>query len=55
MLEYEGVKERWLKAKGKEPTKEDIDRMYSKFVPKNLVAIEKNSKLIEGEEFEAIE
>ncbi|XP_076041229.1 phosphonoacetaldehyde hydrolase-like [Oratosquilla oratoria] len=48
MLEYESVFERWVKVKGRPPVKEDVDRMYSKFVPKNLVAIENHSALIRG-------
>ncbi|CAL4082981.1 unnamed protein product, partial [Meganyctiphanes norvegica] len=48
MTEMDSVLSRWLKVKGKNPVKEDIDRMYSKFVPKNLEAIKNNSKLIDG-------
>lgn len=48
MLEMEGVRARWLQANGSPPTAADIDRMYAKFVPKNIAALEKYSKLIDG-------
>ncbi|XP_037797717.1 phosphonoacetaldehyde hydrolase-like [Penaeus monodon] len=45
----EGVRARWLKAKaGAAPTDSDIDRMYAKFVPKNIAALEKFSNVIDG-------
>ncbi|XP_068230382.1 phosphonoacetaldehyde hydrolase-like [Palaemon carinicauda] len=48
MLDMDSVRSRWLKAKGRPPTEADIDRLYSKFVPKNIEALEKHSTLIEG-------
>lgn len=49
MLDMEGVRARWLKAKaGAAPTDSDIDRMYAKFVPKNIAALEKFSNVIDG-------
>lgn len=48
MLEMEGVRARWLKAKSGPPTENDIDRLYSKFVPKNIASLEKHSDLIQG-------
>ncbi|KAK7074394.1 hypothetical protein SK128_012469 [Halocaridina rubra] len=48
MLEMEGVRSRWIQAKGSPPSEEDADRLYSKFVPKNLAALEKYSQLIQG-------
>lgn len=48
MLDMDSVRARWIKAKGQPPTEADIDRLYSKFVPKNIEALEQHSKLIEG-------
>lgn len=48
MLEMERVRGAWLQRKGAPPTDADIDRMYAKFVPKNIAALKNNSKLIDG-------
>ncbi|XP_042238501.1 phosphonoacetaldehyde hydrolase-like isoform X2 [Homarus americanus] len=48
MLEVERVRARWLKAKDGPPTSADVDRMYAKFVPKNIAALQKHSMLIDG-------
>ncbi|KAK4322884.1 hypothetical protein Pmani_006399 [Petrolisthes manimaculis] len=48
ILEEERVLKKWLEVKGSNPTPTDIDRMYAKFVPKNLTALKKYSKLING-------
>lgn len=50
MLEMERVRELWLQRKGAPPTDGDINRMYAKFVPKNIAALKTHSKLIDGEE-----
>ncbi|XP_050715403.1 phosphonoacetaldehyde hydrolase-like [Eriocheir sinensis] len=48
MLEMERVREVWLQRKGAPPTDGDINRMYAKFVPKNITALKTHSKLIDG-------
>ncbi|KAG0708499.1 Phosphonoacetaldehyde hydrolase-like protein [Chionoecetes opilio] len=48
MLEGERVRALWLERKGARPTEGDINRMYAKFVPKNIAALQHHSKLIEG-------
>uniref|UniRef100_A0A0P4VYG8 Phosphonoacetaldehyde hydrolase n=1 Tax=Scylla olivacea TaxID=85551 RepID=A0A0P4VYG8_SCYOL len=48
MLEMERVRGAWLEKKGAPPTDGDINRMYAKFVPKNIAALQNHSKLIDG-------
>lgn len=48
MLEMERVRGAWLQKKGAPPTEGDINRMYAKFVPKNIAALQTHSKLIDG-------
>ena len=46
MLEMPSVRSRWLEKFGRDPTELDIDRMYAKFVPKNIEALEKHVDVI---------
>ena len=40
------VRSRWVEKFGQEPTEQDVDRMYAKFVPKNIEALEKHADVI---------
>ena len=46
MLEMPAVRSRWLDKFGREPNDQDVDRMYDKFVPKNIEALEKHADVI---------
>lgn len=46
MLEMPAVCSRWVEKFGREPSAEDVDRMYAKFVPKNIEALEKHVDVI---------
>nr|XP_045596219.1 phosphonoacetaldehyde hydrolase-like isoform X1 [Procambarus clarkii] len=48
MVEAEGLRARWCEAKGAPPSPADVDRMYAKFVPKNIAALHNYSSLIDG-------
>lgn len=42
------VRERWVKAHGKEPTAADVDRMFAEFVPMQEACLSEYSTLIPG-------
>ncbi|KAF0303309.1 Phosphonoacetaldehyde hydrolase [Amphibalanus amphitrite] len=46
MLEMPTVRRRWVEKFDREPTKDDVDRMYAKFVPKNIEALETHADVI---------
>lgn len=49
ILEKEAVQKRWRAAKqGMDPTEEDVERMFAKFVPQVLSSLTKYSNVIEG-------
>jgi len=48
MLEMPSVRARWQANLGREPTVADVDRMYAKFVPKNIEALEQHVDVIQG-------
>ncbi|XP_037086568.1 phosphonoacetaldehyde hydrolase-like [Pollicipes pollicipes] len=48
MLEMGGVRSRWLAKFGRAPNDDDVDRMYAKFVPKNIEALAKHVDVITG-------
>lgn len=48
ILDKEAVRKRWLEANGREPTTEDVERMYDKFIPQVLSSLTKYSNVIEG-------
>ena len=46
MLEMPGVRRRWQDKFGRQPTAQDVDRMYAKFVPKTIEVLEKHVDVI---------
>ena len=48
ILDKEAVRKRWIEANGKEPTTDDVERMFEKFVPQVLSSLTKYSNVIEG-------
>lgn len=48
MLDTESVRQRWIAKRGGPPTETDIDRMYAKFVPKNISCLAKHCHMITG-------
>ncbi|CAG0887641.1 unnamed protein product [Darwinula stevensoni] len=48
ILSMNGVKERWRAKKGTVPTFQDVDRIYEKFIPKNVESIARQSHVIHG-------
>ena len=48
VLDNQGVRSRWLAKFGRQPTEEDVDRMYARFVPLQKEALKTNSDMIPG-------
>lgn len=48
LLEQSAIRERWQKAHGRLPDKEDIARMYADFVPLQLACLRRYAKLLPG-------
>ncbi|HOH30838.1 MAG TPA: phosphonoacetaldehyde hydrolase [Candidatus Hydrogenedentes bacterium] len=46
--QQDGVRERWAAAHGKPPTEEDVDRMFTEFVPAQLKVLAEYADLIPG-------
>ncbi|XP_071825581.1 phosphonoacetaldehyde hydrolase-like isoform X2 [Apostichopus japonicus] len=48
VLGYESVRKRWNTKHGKDPTGQDIDRMYQNFVPKQKESLKEHCNVISG-------
>jgi phosphonoacetaldehyde hydrolase len=48
MLMEPSVKERWIKAHGSEPTRENLDRLYEEFTPLQMEVLKRHSDVIPG-------
>jgi phosphonoacetaldehyde hydrolase len=48
ITEIPGVRTRWTKAKGSEPTEDDVSRMFDRFVPLQEACLSEYSELIPG-------
>ncbi|XP_054159461.1 phosphonoacetaldehyde hydrolase-like [Oppia nitens] len=48
ILDREAVRQRWVTATGREPTSDDVQRMYDNFIPQVLSSLTKYSNVIEG-------
>jgi phosphonoacetaldehyde hydrolase len=48
ITEIPGVRARWTKAKGSEPTEDDVSRMFDRFVPLQEACLSEYSELIPG-------
>lgn len=49
MLSYESVRKRWIAKHGKDPTEEDINRMYKNFIPIQKETLKENSNVLAGQ------
>jgi phosphonoacetaldehyde hydrolase len=48
ITEIEGVRRRWIDARGRPPGDEDVDRMFAEFVPRQLACLAQYAALIPG-------